>query len=687
MTLVTLDPPVLRLRNERKRARTHLRSRFPAIPGSPSRPSPERLDIRPMRFRVGLLFGLLLLSPAACKKGNVASQIAKPPELQLDGQAKCKVVASQERPLVVEWPSSDRADLEVRASRGLVVVRYEGCNMVMLPRCRAEGAYAYAPVTTKQDSVTIKDSDELYAALPAGAARFEAKLQKAGQLNVAMTIVGVMVADRVSIETSELQGDCEGATHVVVGLSVGAFEFFAGADAEIGAGATVQGAGVGAKSQAQRETLSRDGDPQACLQATRDDKAPPPNCGASLRLEVLEITKPKVVEVAPVKLECPAGTTMTDGMCVPKVSTECPAGMQFADGRGCIPKIVAAPDVPPPTEGSPARGPANAPVVITWFGEYQDPFTKRANDTLKELEKKLDGKIRIVWRNAPLAFHTNARVAAYAAMEAFAQKGDAGFWKMHDLLLASAPDLEPATLEGHAKALKLDMERFRAAIGGDTHKAKVDEDFGLFNARGFRGVPTFVVGDQVVNGAQPLDEFLAVANAQLDGGADAVPSDSPAWGAKKPVVTIEWFGDYQSPWNERVAPTIVELEKAFPGKLRFVWRSFPLGMFEHGRDAQNAVLEAAAQGKFMAMHKRLAASSRKLTRADIAGYAKEVGLDVAKVEAAMQSDRYAVQIERDIADGQKRGVTGVPAFMIGGKQVNGSQSLETFKDAVNAAMQ
>ncbi|HWB77623.1 MAG TPA: hypothetical protein VG755_21805, partial [Nannocystaceae bacterium] len=383
-----------------------------------------------MRIRLGLLFGLMLLAPAACKKGNLASQIAKTPEYQPKDQAKCKVVASQERPLIVEWPSSDRADLEVRASRGLVVVRYEGCNMIMLPRCNAQGAYAYAPVTTKQDNVTIKDSDELYAALPAGAARFEAKLQKSGQLNVAMTIVGVMVADRVSVDATELEGDCEGATHVVVGLSVGAFEFFAGADAEIGAAATIKGAGIGADSKAQRETLSRDGDPSACAAATRDDKAPPANCGASLRLEVLELAQPKVALVVPVKLECPEGTTMKDGMCAPKVSTDCPAGMEFAEGRGCIPKIVAAPEVPPPTAGSPARGPANAPVVITWFGEYQDPFSQRANTTLKDLEKQLKGKVRIVWRNAPLGHHAKARPAAYAAMEAYAQQGDEGFWKM-----------------------------------------------------------------------------------------------------------------------------------------------------------------------------------------------------------------------------------------------------------------
>jgi protein-disulfide isomerase len=258
---------------------------------------------------------------------------------------------------------------------------------------------------------------------------------------------------------------------------------------------------------------------------------------------------------------------------------------------------------------------------------------------------------------------------------------------MHDLLFASAPDLSPETLEAHAKKLKLDMPRFKAAIGGDTHKAKVDEDFGLFNAKGFRGVPAFIVGEKNVNGAQPLDKVVAAANAQLGGApGGAAPSDSPSWGAKKPVVTVEWFGDYQSPWNERGAPTIAELEAAFPGKVRFVWRAFPLPMFEHARDAQNAVLEAAAQGKFMAMHKLLAANSRKLTRAEIAEYAKQAGLDVAKVESAMSSDRYAAQIDRDIADGKKRGVTGVPAFMIGDKQMAGSQPLESFKTAVQAAM-
>ncbi len=85
----------------------------------------------------------------------------------------------------------------------------------------------------------MRDTDDLYSKLPLGAASLEAKLRRAGELNVDMTIVGTYDADRSNVKMEELQGDCVSATHVVTSLTVGAFDFYAGAEAQVGATATL----------------------------------------------------------------------------------------------------------------------------------------------------------------------------------------------------------------------------------------------------------------------------------------------------------------------------------------------------------------------------------------------------------------------------------------------------------------
>jgi formylglycine-generating enzyme required for sulfatase activity len=266
-----------------------------------------------------------------CSGPNLASQVAKPPEWNPKDQSKCGVTKSHARPLIVEWPSPDRAALEAQARRGLVAVHYAGCEMEVLRQCQPldKRRYKYTGITRKRDRVRMRDADELYANIPAYAAKFEGKLQTAGELNVAMTIVGTYEAEPTSVSKDDFDGDCAEATHVVTALTAGAFEFFAGADAEAGASVDVAGAAAGGKSKSQRETLNQDGDDAACEKATSKDSEPPEGCGALLRVEVVPLgparaggAKPAATATAasPLKAAAPAPN---DG---------CPAGMALVPG-------------------------------------------------------------------------------------------------------------------------------------------------------------------------------------------------------------------------------------------------------------------------------------------------------------------------------------------------------------------
>ncbi len=241
------------------------------------------------------LAAALALIAVASGCGGSAQQLAQPPAFQPAGQTKCKVRASSDRPLVIEWPSSDRAELEAEAKHGLVVVRYSGCEMELLPQCHVKGTYRYTPTTRKLERVTINNEDDLYAQLPIGAARLEGTLAKAGQLVVSMNVVGRY--DAMEPAPDKLDGMCDGATHVVTGLTAGAFEFYAGASASTGGGIGVAGVGAGAKSTSDKQTLDRDGDAASCTVSKSDDTAPPDGCGALLRVEVAPLAE--LASIAP----------------------------------------------------------------------------------------------------------------------------------------------------------------------------------------------------------------------------------------------------------------------------------------------------------------------------------------------------------------------------------------------------
>lgn len=242
------------------------------------------------RVRTAIALGLLLSS--ACGAKTPATAIAPAaPVLQNDKEAKCSIAKSHSEPLVVEWPSSARAKLESLSHKGVVVVAYQGCEMSVLGHCKAPGAYTFSPTTRKRDVVTIKDADELYANIPTGAAKLEGKLATYGQLNVSMTIVGRYESSKPFVSSAELEGDCAGATHVLVGLTTGAFKFFAGTGAEVGGKVDVMGAGAGGKSSTSNELLNEDGVESACANASTQANSPPADCGAILKVEVMPLNR------------------------------------------------------------------------------------------------------------------------------------------------------------------------------------------------------------------------------------------------------------------------------------------------------------------------------------------------------------------------------------------------------------
>lgn len=245
-----------------------------------------------MYRRCGIGVALTLaLGASGC---GAAKAVATAPVYE-PGVAKCKVAQSNREPLIIEWPAVQRTKLEALSKRGLVAVRYEGCELEVLPQCHVKASYDYTATTPQHEHVTIRNEDDLYARLPVGALQLEGDLSTAGQLNVSMTIVGTY---RSNTEPTRdvLVGDCGRATHVVAGFTVGAFRFYSGAQAAVGGGVDSVLGGAGAKSESRNKLLRRAGDEDACELAEGQDTAPPFGCGALLRLEVATIGPARAAE-------------------------------------------------------------------------------------------------------------------------------------------------------------------------------------------------------------------------------------------------------------------------------------------------------------------------------------------------------------------------------------------------------
>ena len=305
------------------------------------------------RPRTPALVVSMSIGLVACGAHNAASQLGKAPDYDPKDQTKCGVEKSQARPLIVEWPSADRQELEGRVRQGVVAVSYHGCEMEVLDRCSVATGYRYQGTTRSQDKVVVRDEDDLYAKLPLGAAGLEGDLQQSGQLTVEMSLVGRYEAQKLSVSQSELQGDCSRATHFIYAVSVGAFDFYSGADATVGASIGVGGVGAGATSKASRKTLNSSGDPASCNVASPDDKAPPGQCGAVIRVEVVPLGA-----AATQTPTCPSGTQWDGSQCVGTrvvSNVQCPPGSSW-NGAQCVgsapPPVAPPPAAPPPTDPS-----------------------------------------------------------------------------------------------------------------------------------------------------------------------------------------------------------------------------------------------------------------------------------------------------------------------------------------------
>jgi Na+/H+ antiporter NhaA len=170
------------------------------------------------------------------------------------------------------------------------------------------------------------------------------------------------------------------------------------------------------------------------------------------------------------------------------------------------------------------RGPADAPITLVEYGDYECPYCGQAESAIRELLADF-GDVRYVWRHLPLNdVHPQAQIAAEAAEAAGAQ---GRFWEMHDLLLVHQQQLRVLDLVSYAQQLGLDVERFREALRRRKYDGRIAEDVESADLSGVSGTPTFFINGRRHYGAYDIATLSAAVRAERARAAIAPPAPAP----------------------------------------------------------------------------------------------------------------------------------------------------------------
>jgi protein-disulfide isomerase len=161
---------------------------------------------------------------------------------------------------------------------------------------------------------------------------------------------------------------------------------------------------------------------------------------------------------------------------------------------------------------------------------------------------------------------------------------------------------------------------------------------------------------------------------------------APVQGPANARITLVEFSDFECPYCSLATSEVKTVLQAYPKDIRLVYKQFPLDMHPHAKLGAMASLAALNQDKFWPMHDKLFSNFRKLSRENILAWAKELGLDMPKFTADLDSPKLKAAIEKDIREGEKAGVSGTPAFFINGKHYNGPFTMAELKPIFDAEL-
>jgi protein-disulfide isomerase len=210
-----------------------------------------------------------------------------------------------------------------------------------------------------------------------------------------------------------------------------------------------------------------------------------------------------------------------------------------------------------------------------------------------------------------------------------------------------------------------------------------------------RGLASITVG--AIKAGKTVDEAIGESKASKFGTRptpklldDPVPIPtlgSPVTGPADARITLVEFSDFQCPYCSKAIAQIYATLKAYPNDVRLIFKQYPLvELHPAAAIAAAAALAAHRQGKFWEMHDVMFANRARLSRQSILAWANEIGLDMQRFTADLDSDAIKTAVLRDQADGDKAGVEATPTVFLNGQRYNGDLAPDAFKPVIDGEL-
>jgi len=187
------------------------------------------------------------------------------------------------------------------------------------------------------------------------------------------------------------------------------------------------------------------------------------------------------------------------------------------------------------------------------------------------------------------------------------------------------------------------------------------------------------------------------APVKIDDPDSLVESDDPVLGKADAPVTIVEFSDFQCPFCRRFwADTYTQLKEEYidTGKVRLVFRDYPLPFHDAATPSALAANCANEQGKFWQYHDKMFIEQEKQGQGtvtygatELKAWAQQLGLNTAQFNQCLDSKKYADEVAADTAAGSAAGVSGTPSFFVNGQLLVGAQPFASFKAIIDAELE
>ena len=348
-----------------------------------------------------------------------------------------------------------------------------------------------------------------------------------------------------------------------------------------------------------------------------------------------------------------------------------------------------------------ARGPAEAPVTIVEFSDFQCPFSQKASSTIREIVTRHSGLVRWVFKSFPLPFHRQAPLLHEAALAA----GEWGlFWEMHDAIFAATSALDRRQLVEAAVLLGIPRADFESVLDSRAFSHTVEAEAAEGASLGVTATPTFFVNGFRIEGAVPLEVFDYLVQRSVGRDipppenmplelllGDPEPSHPFAFGPTNAALVARVFLDLRSPLGLKAAPIASDLVKHLAGKARLVFKYVPTGIYADSQAAHEAAVALVQRGAdFFEVWRRCARTRGIFHAGSAAAMAEELGLGPEKameVERELREGTHRRVVEADRILARRLGVKGSPTLLAQGARFDGIEGLAEFALAMDSGQE